>query len=358
MCVRVSASSPNVEKLPEMPATACRLSLIAIISLTLCTTSCIKQSTSSTEHSNSTRQRSAAIVAEWSKWVAKHNVTRASIAISYNGELVEQKGKWSKATSPAPVASLSKAITGICILQLVDNGLLTYDTQLQSIIPELPAKVSIASLLTHSSGFRKDITQQPADYPGVDQEYLMWVSQQELASGTSANEGDNYSYNNSNYAMLGAVISKLTRKTYEQACSELVLEPPGISSASLNPKWRIMSSWGGWKISSADYLKFVNAYFGHKDVQGKSPHDLPNFALNGGASYGMGYLFRPGRNGGYNFWHSGRWHTNRGGVKYRFGSFFAQWDNGWAVSTNYNISAINGEDGELDRLLATAAHRQ
>jgi len=304
----------------------------------------------------STNRRADDIAAAWLDWVNKYNPTQASIAISYNGELIREQGSGREATVTAPVASLSKAITGICVAKLVEGEQLTFDTRLQTVVPELASNATIGSLLTHTSGLKTDITQNPAGYPGVDMEYLLWVSQQELNIGVVTDDNQ-YDYNNANFAMLGAAISRITGKSYEQACNELVLAPAGISDSVLNPDWRIMSSWGGWKISALGYQKFVNAYFNSEGVLGKSPFDFPFTELNGGAHYGMGFLFREGRNGGFNFWHDGRWQADYNSVSYRFGAFFARWDNGWSVAVNHNISASGGAHGELDSLLAGAAHR-
>ena len=117
-----------------------------------------------------------------------------------------------------------------------------------------------------------------------------------------------------------------------------------------------MSSWGGWKLSAVSYLKFIDTYFSNNKVLNQTLDQLPHYSLNGGVSYGMGVFFRNGRNGGINFWHDGKWHTDLNGVKHRFASYFAKWDNGWAVSTNHNISAISNEHAELDQVLANAAH--
>lgn len=304
-----------------------------------------------------TDQRAAAIVSEWEQWVQKHNISEASVAVSYNGQLVGQQGIGRTATTPAPVASLTKSVTGICIAKLTNTDQLAFTTSLKSVVPDLDSDVSISTLLTHSSGFQTDITQAPDTYPGRNKEHLLWVSNQSLNAGQQAPAGESFAYNNANYAMLGAVISKLTNKTYEQACNELVFIPAGVENATLNPDWRIMSSWGGWKLSAVSFLKFIDTYYADSKVMTRTTDELPHYDFDGGVSYGMGVFFRDGRNGGTNFWHDGKWHTDQNGVKYRFASYFAKWDNGWAVSTNHNISAINNEHAELDQLLATAAHK-
>ena len=309
------------------------------------------------DQSDITTKRATDIVRQWIQWVEKHNISEASIAISYNGQLVAQQGAARTANSPAPVASLTKAVTGICIAKLASEGKLSFDSKLQVLAPQLNSDVSIGSLLTHTSGYRSDITQRPNSFPDLDKEHLQWIAEQEMDAGQIAPEGEGFAYNNANYAMLGNVISTITNQTYEQACNELVFRSIGIEDAALNPDWRIMSSWGGWKTSAVSYLKFIDTYFANNKVLDQNPELYPHHSFTGGANYGMGIFFRNGRNGGINFWHDGKWHTDINGIEYRFASYTAKWDNGWAVSTNHNISAINGEHTELDQVLSEAAHR-
>lgn len=306
--------------------------------------------------STTTQLRADKIVSAWSGWVNDYTPTEASIAVSYDGNLVASQGEGRSATTPAPIASLTKAITGVCVAKLVDSGLLEFDSTVQSIVPELATDVTLASLLTHTSGFSSDITQDPSIYPGVNQEYLLWVSQQELSASGAGAINSTYAYNNSNYAMLGAAISAVTDKTYETACNELVLEPAGITNASLNPDWRIMSSWGGWSLSAVDHQKFITSYFDSDGYLNQSPLDFANVSRGGGAYYGLGFAFRERQDGGYNFWHNGSWQTNYDGVQYRFATYFASWNNGWSVTVNHNISTFQYDASELDSLLANAAY--
>jgi len=300
--------------------------------------------------------RTRKIVDGWEKWLDKHNITKAAIAIRHNGRTLSELGFGRKANEPAPVASLSKAITGVCFAKLVDAGDVSYAAKLSDILPEFDSDVSMASLLRQTSGYTHDVTQKPLAYKGRDREYLEWVSRKEISRGRDSDMIGKFRYNNSNYAMLGAVIRKVTGKSYEEACHKRVFEPIGIENAYLNKAWRIMSAWGGWQISAADYLKFVDAYFGKSTVLGVSPEDLPNHTFGDGFGYGLGYFFRVGRNGGFNFWHQGAWDYELANETARFGAYFVSFDNGWAIAINHSSSTLNGEIAEIDRLLGEATH--
>ncbi len=302
-------------------------------------------------------KRARKLVDDWQGWLEKHKVGEAAIAISYKGETVAEFGYGDRTVSDlAPVASVSKSVTGICIAQLVEAGRFSFGDSLNSIVPELNSDVSVSSLLKQTSGFTRDITQKPEKYKGRDKEFQEWVARKEIEKGFDETQSGKFHYNNSNYAMLGAIIRKVTGKTYEAACKELVFEPIGIDKVDLNPDWRIHAAFGGWRISARDHLKFLNAYFGDDEIYGKTPFNWPSHDFGNGLNYGMGYMFRSGRAGGFNFWHDGRWHVDLDGQKYRYGAFFVSFDNGWKITTNHNISAINGEHRELDSLIGKATH--
>ena len=302
-------------------------------------------------------KRAEKLIDGWVAWLKKHEVSEAAIAVSYKGKTIAEFGFGREVTDIAPVASVTKAITGVCMTKLVENGSVRLSDSLESIVPELKTDATVSSLLTQAAGFTRDITQRPDKYIGRDKEYQEWVARKEIEKGFDQNSVGKFHYNNSNYAMLGAIIRKVTGKSYEAACRELVFEPIGVSNVDLNPEWRVHGAFGGWRISAKDHLKFLNAYFTEKEVAGKSPFDWPSHSFGNGLNYGMGYMFREGRSGGHNFWHDGRWHADLDGEKHRFGAFFISFDNGWKITTNHNFSAINGEHGELDRIIALATHQ-
>src|SRR5438132_12740529 len=69
--------------------------------------------------------------ATFDDWARQHHFHKASMAVIRNGEIVASAayGRTS-ATTPEPVASVSKSITGLCIVRLVEAGRLRYETPL------------------------------------------------------------------------------------------------------------------------------------------------------------------------------------------------------------------------------------
>lgn len=90
----------------------------------------------------------------------KNNLTGFAVAITYQDELVFAKayGDGIDAYSQFPIASLSKPITALAVMQLVDEGAVNLDTPIKTYLPELEindsraANITIRHLLSHTSG--------------------------------------------------------------------------------------------------------------------------------------------------------------------------------------------------------------
>ncbi|MEL6957882.1 MAG: serine hydrolase domain-containing protein [Pseudomonadota bacterium] len=272
-------------------------------------------------------------------------VTRSSIAIAHNGAIVASYGIGRAADEPVPVASLSKAVTGACVAALVDERVLSYDTRLGDLLADRPDllgvgdDIEIGSLLTHTSGLRPDQTQSvlnPTLWGAAD------MHDQFATLALSREPGENsFFYNNENYAVLGAVIMHVTGESVEDACGSRVL--PGLESASADARMGGGLAWGGWTISVADYTRFV---------AGLSPiNDWPRAAL-GEISYGPGVFIRPTPDG-QNHWHFG------GFCLWGFGdhgAFFVALDNGWTITTQYDVCLSGEQSRDLSIRLSNAAY--
>ena len=78
-----------------------------------------------------------------------------AVAVRINGKLRDYPTDLS-ADSTFPIYSITKTLTAICALRLADDGLLRVDVPIQAWLPELelPATVTLAHLLRHTSGLR------------------------------------------------------------------------------------------------------------------------------------------------------------------------------------------------------------
>ena len=307
------------------------------------------------------------VVAEWQKWMTKHNVPEGALIVAHNGTVVATGEVNRSVDAPAKVASLSKAITAICALKAADSVEKSAGTPLSEAIPKALAehppkddtfpKITIGQLITHTSGIESDYHRvELAKLRTFEKENKLWqfskVVQESLAPSGAA-----YRYSNANYLTLGLVIEELTAESYEEYCARTVLDPAGATTGKLNADWRVMSAWGGWEISARDYLKFAETHFaGDHSAERPAGFTLPSAFANDRTKYSAGLLFRRTRLG-INAWHQGSWTGVRGRSKDRFGAYVALYDNGFSVVTNYAHDAWERDiSRELDDLLYKTTH--
>ena len=192
---------------------------------------------------------------------------------------------------------------------------------------------------------------------------LGWIFRHRLAS----QPGTRYVYSNAGYLILGAVIEEASGRDYEGYCRETVLLPLGARDAELDPAWRIMSSYGGWRMPTADYGRFYQAFaLGNPAIgpQARAWMMSPDGKRVGSGSvhYGLGTFVRPTATGGGNFWHWGAWTYNLRGaydgtLSASYSAFAVRLG---AIDTNMVVHIAprldkGGGQGELDRTLGGAA---
>jgi len=311
-------------------------------------------------------EKAGRIVAAWDEWTATNKIKSASLAVFHKGELVITNTKNRDPEKPYPVASLSKTITGICVLQFLEDSTFNLKSTLGDVLgdrlsdkkirqAETKSSLTIGMLLNQTTGLKKDVTQENglSKYNDFTNTHMESVAIRSLQPKVKAKPGQNFFYNNGNFAILGWIIEVISGKPYEQACLDKTLKPVGIASASLNPQWRVMSSWGGWVISAIDYGKFIDAYFTDQKVLGKPPIRYGRGVVRDNIKYGAGYYWRDVRKG-YNFWHYGRWKW--GDVKRRanFGAVFWHLSPGWTISGNYGLSPRKSQTKALDQAIYAA----
>ena len=138
------------------------------------------------------------------------------------------------------IASMTKSFTAMAILKLRDEGKLALDDPAERYVPELKGlryptsdspRITIRHLLTHSGGF-------PEDNPWGDQQ----LSESEEAFSRMMREGIPFSnapgvayeYSNYGFAILGRIVSNVSRTTYDDYVTRQILRPLGMTSTTLH----------------------------------------------------------------------------------------------------------------------------
>jgi len=129
------------------------------------------------------------------------------------------------------LGSITKQFTAMIVLQLEARGLLKVTDTVAAFFPDYPQgdRITIHHLLTHTAGI-PNLTDFP-DYaatmalPTTPAESLARFKDLPLAF----EPGERFSYSNSGYILLGAIIEKVSGRPYEECLRENILIPLGMN---------------------------------------------------------------------------------------------------------------------------------
>lgn len=239
-------------------------------------------------------------VALFEDWARNEGAEQTAIAILADGA----PDATSNADTPFDLASNSKAITALCVLSLVDEGALSWDTTLVEVLGEDAPPATLADLVTHSAGIAPDSTQwRMGFWLNEDEPRHEHVTDIVLNRSRQKGSRGEFAYNNENYALLGRIIEVATGQPYEDTCRRRVLDPAGVSGA-VSPRFGGFAGWGGWRMSMADHAALLWHWFGPEGRVGRDPLVLPHIERAQGSYYGLGMNYVAGE-GGFRMSHAG-----------------------------------------------------
>jgi CubicO group peptidase (beta-lactamase class C family) len=131
------------------------------------------------------------------------------------------------------IGSMTKQFTAIAILMLQEQGKLNVNHAISKYIPDYPNgnKITIHHLLTHTSGI-KDFTKMKS---------IMSIARKDMApkelveffmdEPIDFEPGEQYSYNNSGYVLLGYIIELVSGNTYEDFIETNIFEKLGMNNS-------------------------------------------------------------------------------------------------------------------------------
>ena len=142
---------------------------------------------------------------------------------------------WTPATV-STIGSITKQFTGAAILKLTERDLVRVDEPISTYLAGVPPDkraITVHHLLTHTSGI--------VDLGGVDD----WdpIGREEfvrraMASPLAFEPGAGYEYSNAGYSLLGAIIERVTGRTYEVFLREELFFHNGMfETGYVLPRW-------------------------------------------------------------------------------------------------------------------------
>ena len=156
-----------------------------------------------------------------------------------------------------PMASVTKMVTATAILQLVQNGSLDLDGKLSDYLPEFALKnpypgspeITIRHLLTHSSGFSRDIMHLAQGFcPPGRSEILDYINNHRQISSA----GYRHLYSNLGFELLALVIENVSGLPFQIYIKENILEPLMMKKSFFGNQADEVDLTGAYTMSSDD----------------------------------------------------------------------------------------------------------
>jgi CubicO group peptidase (beta-lactamase class C family) len=239
-----------------------------------------------------------------------------------------------KPESAYRLASITKTITAMAILQLVEGGKIDLDVEVQRYVPYFPKKkwpITVRQLLGHIGGISHynnyDIEGHIKTHKNTREAIAIFQDFPLVAE-----PGTRYNYSSYGYNLLGAVIEGASGQPYGDYIKRHIFDPLGMTSSRLddpvdiipnrvrgyrlvegeikNSEYVDISSrfaGGGTRSTVVDLLKYAIGIEDRKLLQDETYRQMftPMILKNGKhTSYGMGWNIRP-MNGHFRIHHGG-----------------------------------------------------
>ncbi len=221
-------------------------------------------------------------------FLTKHQLPGASLAVGHSGRLLYARGfGWADVEAKKPVqpdsrfrlASISKSITAVAVMQAVEQGCLKLDDPVLPLLRHVTADepvdprwrdITIRHLLQHTGGwdrgksfdamfraveFARDLNVDPPAKP----EHIIRVM---LRKPLDFTPGERYAYSNFGYCLLGRVLEAVDGMSYGDSVARRVLNPLCLKHIRLGQTLK--------QNADADEV----TYYGAKDATGPSVFSL------------------------------------------------------------------------------------
>ena len=151
------------------------------------------------------------------------------------GEINLEKKHKATPSSLFRIASMTKSVTAMAILQLRDAGKLSLSDPVSRFVPEMALVAPLSSdappptifnLLTMTAGFPEDNPWGDRQLEDSEQEFREFL-RTGIAFSTIPSSG--YEYSNLGYAMLGSIISRVSGMPYQKYIEETIFNPLGMN---------------------------------------------------------------------------------------------------------------------------------
>lgn len=173
-----------------------------------------------------------------------------TVLVAQKGEVIFTDGvgnanmEWNVKNTPETkfyLASISKTFTSVVLMKLIEQGKLSLDTKLSDVLKwyrtDIGSKVTIRHLLNHTSGIANYLNMkgksifQVADEFGTAPIDKLAFAKKYCQGDFEFEPGTKWNYNNTAYFLLGLIIEEVSGQSYENALSEFIFKPLGMTNS-------------------------------------------------------------------------------------------------------------------------------
>ncbi|MEQ9375541.1 MAG: serine hydrolase domain-containing protein [Imperialibacter sp.] len=179
----------------------------------------------------------------------QYNRFVGNVLVSKNDKIIYQKsfgyadleeGRTNSEKSIFSIASLTKSLTAVGIMKLVEAGKLTLETPLSTyfphFMPEYSDQITIQHLLNNSSGMQANIGRVDDAgnglMPGIEEVTIDELLEKFRDSKLNFEPGTAYEYNNFGYLLLANIIEKVSGTSYADFMEQAVFKPAGMKNTA------------------------------------------------------------------------------------------------------------------------------
>lgn len=163
-------------------------------------------------------------------------------------------------SSPQPVASSSKWLSAALLMTFVEEGKLNLNDSVGKYLPVLSkngkGKITIGECLSHLTGIKappiKQNVNEMTDKKTMD-DAIQYIAQLPV----EGEPGKIFRYSNVGLQIAGAIIEKISRKSFNELFTERIAKPLNMRNTSFGKEGKVALPAGGAQSTAEDYLNFL-----------------------------------------------------------------------------------------------------
>lgn len=226
------------------------------------------------------------------------------IVIGPNGPLFEYVGGWADIGQKRPMTggttmmafSMTKTVAALAVLQLVEQGRLGLDDELDRYLADTPYRgqgITVRHLLAHTAGIPNPI---PLRWVHLVEEDASFDEDAALAEVLRANSelrsapGEQYAYSNIGYWLLGKIVEQVTGQSYTAYVQANVLQPLGLSASDMDFIIPEAANHAGGYVARFSLTNVIKSFVTDPELWGEYEGNwlrLNDYHLNGPAFGGL-----------------------------------------------------------------------